>query len=94
MVIQTYQEGTVILRRGHVCDKLMFIVNGIAELGVDDAFGEYHVFEDLRQGDCIGQYSVLFEEPLMFNIKAGTSLRVLTLDMKFFKECSKDRMSA
>jgi len=82
---QSFQEGTFILRRGQVPQQVYFIVNGLIQLQVEDSIGENHVLEELRQGDIIGQYSVLFDESLMFNIVATTHVRVLTLDNNFFK---------
>ena len=34
----------------------------------------------------MGQYSVLFDEPLMFTAHAVSNLRVLTIDQSFFME--------
>lgn len=72
----------------------MFIVNGIAELAINDAMGQKHTLEELQQGDIIGQYSTLFEEAMLFDIRAKTTLRVLTLSKDFFAESSKNPFSS
>ena len=70
---------------------MMFLVNGVIQLGVDDAFGNQHTLEELTQGDVIGQYSTLFQEAIMFNVKAKTTIRVLTLTREFFEKCSNEK---
>lgn len=52
-----------------------------------DSEGNILVLETLREGDSIGQFSVLFETKLVFRIMAKTtSVRYLTLDDTFFVE--------
>lgn len=69
---------------GEKCSGLTFIVNGILELNIRDQMGQIYTLEELHQGDIIGQYSVLFDQDLCFSARAKTSVRVLTLDQKFF----------
>lgn len=46
--------------------------------------GEKHVLHTLKQGDVLGQYSVLFNQNFLFSAEATTQVRVLTLDQDFF----------
>lgn len=43
-----------------------------------------YLLDTLKQGDTIGQYSVLFGQALEFNATAKTSVRILTLSENFF----------
>ena len=47
MELQHYQQGTEIFTRNQKCDKLIFIVNGIAEIAVNDKIGDRYVMEQL-----------------------------------------------
>lgn len=48
MKIQSYLEGTDIINRGEKCKQLMFVVNGVMELSVDDQVGDNCVLEELK----------------------------------------------
>ena len=65
----------------------MFIVKGDVELQITDYNGVKHVLDTLHQGSCIGQYSVLYEEPFIFTAIAKSFVRFLILDQAFFVEC-------
>ena len=93
MVEQLYPKGVDIAVRGQPCQSIIFIINGLVELRVDDMFGNIYSFLELRQGDIVGQYSTIFKEELMFTVKAKTNVRILTLDYNFFIEKIKKKFS-
>ena len=84
MVETVYQPGSEILQMGEKCNFMMFIVNGVVELQVLNEEGQLHTLELLGQGDMIGQYSVLFNNDIMFSVIAKTNVRILMLDRNFF----------
>lgn len=43
-----YQRGNYILEVGNRCEELMFVVNGIVEIQVQDRYLDYHVVEKLE----------------------------------------------
>ena len=71
-----------------ICRKLYFIAYGFVDLEIIDKHGDVHVLDTLEQGDLIGQYSVLYENFLVFRVVAkSTSVKILALDgQKFFMD--------
>jgi len=65
-----YEKGTEIVAAGEDCTNIYFVVQGRIELVVLNSMGEKFVMEVLRQGDIIGQYSILFNESFLFNMVA------------------------
>jgi len=64
---------------GEQCKSIFFIVQGRVQLTTEDKNGvDKHVCY-LQQGDSIGQYSILFDEPSNFTAKAVTKVRLLSL---------------
>lgn len=42
-----YQKGTFILESDKMCEELIFIVNGMVEVLLKDANGDFHCIEEL-----------------------------------------------
>lgn len=82
-----HQRGSQIAPQDEVCTSIMFIVRGKVELTlIDDISNEALVLDRLQQGDCIGQYSVLFEAPIKFAIRASTYCSIIRLDWDMLRE--------
>jgi len=81
-----FDAGTEIIGAGEDCTNIYFVVQGRLELTVLNSMGEKFVLHVLRQGDVIGQYSILFNESFLFNTVAQTSVRLLKIDQDFFLE--------
>ena len=79
------EAGTEIVSSGEHCSSLIFLVQGQIELVIYDENGNESTLELLNQGDVIGQYSVLFDEEIMFSVFAKTNVRILTLSQEFFR---------
>mmetsp|Transcript_34327 Transcript_34327/g.52595 ORF Transcript_34327/g.52595 Transcript_34327/m.52595 type:complete len:135 (-) Transcript_34327:473-877(-) len=79
-----FEEGTEIIGTGEPCTSLIFVVQGLIELQIFDQDGNKYILDTLKQGDVIGQYSVLFNEGFLFTTVAKTSVRILSLDQSFF----------
>lgn len=62
----------------------MFVVNGLVEIEVEDNNHNKYLLDTLKQGDLIGQYSVLFGQEIEFNATAKTHCRLLQLPDTFF----------
>ena len=80
------EAGTEIISSGEIIKSIIFIVEGDISLTVFDSQGNEITLENLNQGDVIGQYSVLFNEEIMFSVKALTNARILTLSEEFFSK--------
>ena len=63
---------------------LMFIVNGFVDIEIEDTDHNPYLLDTLKQGDLVGQYSVLFGQEYEFKMTAKTSVRVLKLSDHFF----------
>ena len=59
MVEQTIAQGAEIFHVGDKCTSIVFIVNGLVDVELLDADQNKYLMDTLKQGDCIGQYSVL-----------------------------------
>jgi len=81
-----FEKGTEVIGAGEPCNSMIFVVQGFLELKVFDRNGQDYILETLKQGDMIGQYSVLYNESLMFTAVAKSNVRLLTLDQSFFLE--------
>lgn len=79
-----YQPGAEIIQVGDTCSAIMFIVNGLVDVEILDADRNKFLLDTLKQGDSIGQYSVLFGQAFEFNATARTHVRILTLSENFF----------
>lgn len=79
-----YESGTEIISAKEPCQSILFLVQGRIELQILSPTGEIYILETLKQGDIIGQYSVLFEEQFLFSAVAQSNVRLLTIDQSFF----------
>ena len=78
---ENFECGTDIISCQEQTQSILFVVHGKIQLSVEgDSEQEPEVLEDLVQGDIIGQYSALFDEPLNFQAKALSKVRILTLN--------------
>ena len=64
----------------------MFIVNGSVEIQLVDSEHNKYEMDILKQGDTIGQYSVLSGLEFEFSATAMTHVRLLTLSDNFFRD--------
>ena len=83
-----YPPENDIIQVGDKCNSIIFIVNGLVDIEVVDADQNKLLLETLKQGDSIGQYSVLFGKEFEFNVTAKTHVRILTLNENFFFDFS------
>lgn len=81
-----FETGTEILAAGEDCTAIHFVVQGKIELQIFNSVGEKFVLATLRQGDVLGQYSILFNESHLFTTVAATNVRLLKIDQDFFLE--------
>lgn len=79
-----FQPGSEILQVGDECKAVMFIVNGTVDVEIADADNNLYKLDTLKQGDTIGQYSVLFGQEFEFKLTAQTHVRLLKLTDHFF----------
>ena len=86
LIEEHLEKGTELISQGEQFKSMFFIVQGQVELTTADDGGKEHHVTYLKQGDCLGQYSVLFDEPSCFSAKALTRVRILQLSQKFYME--------
>ena len=60
---------------GESIENLKFVSDGALQIIINDV-----VVDHLRQGSCIGMYSILEPTPIMFTIKAKVTLKMLVID--------------
>lgn len=58
----------------------MFVVEGKINLSIRTSTGKKITLATLRQGDVLGMYSVLFNQPFVFSAEVEKSTRLLKLD--------------
>ena len=61
----------------------MFVVEGEIEIEVHNSKGECCVLDVLKQGDVIGQYSILKDTGYKFDANAFTNVKVFVLTKEF-----------
>lgn len=80
MVLETFDEGEVIIREGDLGSSLYVVVNGDVKVLGRNPKGEPVYLANLRDGDFFGEVSVLTGKPRTATISAATRSELLRLD--------------
>jgi CRP-like cAMP-binding protein len=86
------EANKVIYKSGETIDNIKFISNGVIQLILRFDDGKEIVVDHLRQGSCLGLYSLLEPSPIMFQVKAKTNLKVQYLDYEILETFRKDHL--
>jgi predicted GNAT family N-acyltransferase len=72
-------QGTHIVRRGDLGEELYVILDGIAEVSVEES-GNRRLLATLGRGDVFGEISVITARPRSADVRTRTPLEVLYID--------------
>ena len=78
-----YNPGAEIIKVGDHCHHILFVVNGLVDVQIVDGNQNKTTIDTLKQGDLIGQYSVINGDEFEFAVQARTNVRVLYLTREF-----------
>ncbi len=77
--------GEAAIRRGEVGDEMYVIINGRADVVVDDADGRPRVLHRLQRGDVFGEMGLVRQQPRTADVVAVEALELLAVDQRFLE---------
>jgi len=87
-----YRRGEMIVEQGRKSNALFIILSGRARVLTTDARGREVILATLRTGDCIGEMSLIDNEPHSATVLAEVQTDALTLGRAEFDRCVTDNM--
>ncbi len=91
LVSAPFARGDVITRQGAVAHWLYILIEGEAEVVVDQPAGERHVVTTLKAGTCFGEMGLLTGEPRRATVIASTDLECYRLDKASLEDILRSR---
>ena len=85
---QVHSPGSEIIKIGENCNSILFIVNGLVDIKFIDASQNLINVDTLKQGDSMGQYSVINGNEFEFVAIARTNVRVLSISSELLHHYS------
>lgn len=80
-------RGAVLLRQGETSGELFVLLNGRARVVVADNQGRQVILATLRGGDCVGEMSIIDQEPHSATVTMDVAGDVLVLGSAAFSRC-------
>lgn len=80
-------RGAVMLRQGEISGELYVMLNGRARVVVEDSQGRQVILARLRSGDCVGEMSIIDQEPHSATVIMDLPGDVLVLSSAAFARC-------
>lgn len=80
-------RGAVMLRQGETSGELYVMLNGRARVVVADSQGRQVILSTLRGGDCVGEMSIIDQEPHSATVIMDMPGDVLVLSSAAFSRC-------
>ena len=80
-------RGAVMLRQGETSGELFVMLNGRARVVVADSQGRQVILATLRGGDCVGEMSIIDQEPHSATVVMDMAGDVLVLSSAAFSRC-------
>ena len=80
-------RGAVMLRQGETSGELYVMLNGRARVVVADSQGRQVILATLRGGDCVGEMSIIDQEPHSATVTMDMPGDVLVLGSAAFSRC-------
>ena len=78
----SYPKGAVLLHAGTACAPLGLVLTGSVTIESNDLWGTRTILSHVSAGQCFAEtYALLPDEPLLVDVTANESCRVLFLDM-------------
>jgi len=72
--------GTLVLQQGDVPESMIFVISGVLRASRHEADGSYHMRNDIRSGQGIGEIGMILQQPCTVDVMAlrDSSLAVLS----------------
>lgn len=80
-------RGAVLLRQGETSGELYVMLSGRARVVVADSQGRQVILATLRGGDCVGEMSIIDQEPHSATVTMDMAGDVLVLSSAAFSRC-------
>ncbi len=88
-----FKRGQSIVTQGEHSDALYIILSGRARVVITDKQGREVILSTLRTGDCVGEMSIIDDEPHSATVLTDLQTDVLELDREDFLRCLKENAS-
>lgn len=85
-----FKRGECIVTQGAHSDALFIILSGRARVVITDKQGREVILSTLRTGDCVGEMSIIDDEPHSATVLADLQSDVLELGREDFLRCLKE----
>jgi CRP/FNR family transcriptional regulator, cyclic AMP receptor protein len=84
---QRFKRGENLLTQGERTDALFIVLTGKARVVVMDHRQREVILSDLQPGECVGEMSLIDNEPHSATVRADTVCDVLVLESQAFARC-------
>ena len=88
-----YKRGENLLTQGQRSDALFIVLTGKARVVVKDLRQREVILSDLQPGECVGEMSLIDNEPHSATVRADTVCDVLVLESQAFARCLAENSS-
>jgi CRP-like cAMP-binding protein len=88
-----YKRGENLLTQGQRSDALFIVLTGKARVVVKDLRQREVILCDLQPGECVGEMSLIDNEPHSATVRADTVCDVLVLESQAFARCLAENSS-
>lgn len=88
-----YKKNEVVVKQGEMSNSLHIFLTGRAHVVMEDGRGREVIISTLRQGDYVGEMSLIDEEPHSATVRTDMDSDVLTLGREPFLSCLPDPSS-
>ena len=82
-----FKRGAVLVEQGQKSDSLTILLSGRARVFTTDARGREVILATLQPGDCIGEMSLIDDQPHSATVRAETQSDALLLGRNEFLRC-------
>lgn len=88
-----YKRGENLLTQGERSNALFIVLTGKARVVVQDERQREVILSDLQPGECVGEMSLIDNEPHSASVRADTVCDVLVLESTAFAHCLAENSS-
>jgi CRP-like cAMP-binding protein len=90
---QRYRRGENLLTQGERSNALFIVLTGKARVVIKDLRQREVILSDLQPGECVGEMSLIDNEPHSATVRADTVCDVLVLESTAFARCLAENSS-
>jgi len=88
-----FKRGTIVVEQGKTSQVLYVMLTGCARVLMTDSQGREVIFATLRSGDCIGEMSIIDNEPHSATVVTESQSDMLVLERAVFSRCMAENAS-